>query len=67
MQRADDTSLAAEPAQSELSFFALDEPVEIVDMEENANFQIILGFDVLKLFSFHYEAGRKKFTLVIQP
>ena len=50
-----------------LSLFALENPVEVVDMEENRNFDIILGFDVLRLFSFSFSSQEYAFQLVVRP
>lgn len=52
---------------AELSLFSLDEPFEVVDMDENLNFEMILGFDILKFFAFNYSPGENIFELCIKP
>ncbi len=58
------TSLHFDPA--ELSLFAIEEPFEVVDMENNANFDMILGFDILKAFSFNFDASNKMFEIIVK-
>ncbi|MEZ5710157.1 MAG: hypothetical protein R3E02_12300 [Blastomonas sp.] len=48
------------------TLFLLEEPIEIVDMEPNANFDLILGWDVLKQFSFSFDMKTRSFELVVQ-
>ena len=46
------------------SAFALDERIEIADMEDNRNFQILLGMDVLRRFDFcFYKSSRVELNL----
>lgn len=49
------------------SLYAVEEPFEVVDMDDNTNFDMILGFDILKLFSFSYSAVGQQFEIRIQP
>ena len=49
---------------AELSLYAIEDPFEIVDMEDNSNFDLILGFDVLKRFSFSFDATSQQFQLI---
>ena len=53
--------------EAELSLFAIDQPFEIVDMADNANFDMILGFDVLKEFSFSYSKADRTFEICVNP
>ena len=50
---------------AELSLYAIEDPFEIVDMEDNSNFDLILGFDVLKRFSFSFDATSQQFQLIV--
>ncbi|MDE1468131.1 hypothetical protein [Aurantiacibacter sp. D1-12] len=52
---------------SELTLFQLETPFEVVDMEDNQNFDLILGFDVLKLFSFSFKHETKQFEITLKP
>ena len=52
---------------TELSLFSIEEPCEVVDMQENSNFDLILGFDVLKMFNFRFDTKEKVFEIVIAP
>ncbi|MFM5924902.1 MAG: retroviral-like aspartic protease family protein [Novosphingobium sp.] len=51
---------------AELTLFSIEEPFEIVDMDENANFEMILGFDILKLFTFSFSASDGIFELRVK-
>ena len=51
----------------EQTFFAIEDPIEIVNMDDNANFDVILGFDVLKDFSFSYDGRTRNFQLLVAP
>lgn len=53
--------------QNELSLFSLDEPIEIVNMDDNVNFDLILGFDVLKNFSFSFDSQSREFEITVSP
>ena len=50
----------------ELTLYSIEEPFEIVDMTDNANFDVILGFDFLKLFSFSFHAASGTFELLVK-
>lgn len=52
--------------RAEVSLFNLEDPVELVDMADNTNFDLILGFDVLKHLSFNYDGNTRVFELVVQ-
>lgn len=52
---------------SELSVFGIETPFEVVNMVDNANFDLILGFDVLKQFSFKFDHQSKVFELIVKP
>lgn len=60
---AEDDSIAFDLA--EVSLFQLEDPVELVDMADNANFDLILGFDVLKHLSFSFDRSSRVFELVV--
>lgn len=51
----------------ELTLFTVEPPFEVVDMADNANFELILGFDVLKQFSFGYDQKSGLFEITVQP
>jgi hypothetical protein len=51
---------------AELSLFSMEEPFEVVDMENNANFDMILGFDILKSFSFSFDTARQVFEIIVK-
>lgn len=51
---------------AELSLFSIEQPFEVVDMDENSNFDLILGFDVLKGFSFSFDSTRCEFEIVVR-
>lgn len=53
--------------QAEQTLYAIEKPVEIVNMDDNANFDMILGFDVLKDFSFSFEPSGRTFELLVEP
>lgn len=52
-------------SHNEMTLYSLEEPFEIVDMDDNMNFDLILGFDVLKRFSFHFDALDHSFELIV--
>lgn len=52
--------------QAEETLFSLEEPIEVVNMDDNFNFDLILGFDILKKFSFSYDSSRRSFQLTVQ-
>ena len=66
-KRVENSCAAADFENSETSLFAIENPYEVVDMANNANFDIILGFDVLKMFSFGFDAQTKQFQIIIKP
>jgi predicted aspartyl protease len=51
---------------AELSLFTIPSPFEVVDMADNANFDLILGFDVLKEFSFRFDASNQMFEIIVK-
>jgi len=55
-----DESNANEP---EKSFFLHDRLIEPVNMNDNTNFDAIIGFDVLKHYNFTYDPHRKQFEI----
>lgn len=65
VRRVDGQQRPAEFEQAELSLFNLDPPFEVVDMQDNVNFDLILGFDVLKLMSFSFNTGLQTFEIVV--
>ncbi|MBS3929505.1 MAG: hypothetical protein KGZ65_15530 [Sphingomonadales bacterium] len=65
--RVDSNAASASLAGTELSIFAIETPFEVVDMDDNLNFDLILGFDVLKQFSFKFDHQDKEFEMVVKP
>lgn len=53
-------------SDAERSLFNFDSPVEVVDMNDNINFDLILGFDVLKQVSFYFDRANQVFQIVVQ-
>ena len=51
--------------RAEVSPYIIEEPFEIVDMDNNANFDLILCFDVLKNFSFGFDASNQEFQITV--
>ena len=52
--------------QPEVTLFSLEKPFEVVNMRNNENFDLIIGFDILKNFSFSYDGNTHEFCLVVQ-
>ena len=52
-------------SHAERSLFNLDETVEVVDMDDNLNFDLILGFDVLKQSTFRFDRNEQTFELQV--
>lgn len=67
VQRLDRNRSSYSHGDAELSLYAIEEPFEIVDMENNFNFDMILGLDVLKGFSFSYSKSDRHFEICVQP
>ena len=66
-KRIDRDSSSVDFEAAELSLFSIEVSYEVVDMENNTNFDIILGFDVLKLFEFGFDPRERIFEIVIKP
>lgn len=66
VRRVESSASSQDFERSELSIFALEEPFEVVNMEDNTNFDLILGFDVLKQFSFNFDCQNKVFEIVVK-
>lgn len=49
---------------AELSLFTIEQPFEVVDMQDNENFDLIIGFDILKAFSFSFDSASQTFELI---
>lgn len=49
-----------------LTPYKIEEPIEIVNMNPNENFELILGWDVLKYFSFSFDHMTSDFELIIK-
>lgn len=64
--RTDSSSPALSQDRVERSLFSIDPPIEAVDMDDNINFDLILGFDVLKQFSFSFDPRQQMFELLIR-
>ena len=67
VQRIDPALAYNSGGGSELSLYAIEDPFEVVDMKDNANFDMILGFDVLKAFSFSYSSADQYFEICVRP
>lgn len=65
-ERVDPERAQPAPMGRERTLFSLTDPFEVVDMDNNVNFDLILGFDVLKEFSFTFDAQNHLFELVLQ-
>lgn len=65
-KRVDSNEASQRFDSAELSLYSVEEPFEVVDMENNENFEMILGFDILKLFSFSFDASRQMFELIVK-
>lgn len=66
VQRIDRQQPSNSQDNAELSLYAIEEPFEVVDMENNSNFDMILGLDVLKGFSFSYSKSDRRFEICVQ-
>lgn len=64
-RRIDSNATHSEHDSAELSLYVMEEPFEVVDMQENMNFELILGFDVLKKFSFNFNTTTKIFEIIL--
>lgn len=64
--RVDNNSTSIDFDRSEVSVFAMESPVEVVNMDDNTNFDLILGFDVLKQFSFRFDHLNHEFEIVVK-
>jgi predicted aspartyl protease len=65
--RIENNAASVNLAGSELSLFAIETPFEVVNMDDNINFDLILGFDVLKSFSFNFDNRNKVFEIIVKP
>jgi hypothetical protein len=63
-KRVDDNNHTSRFDDAELSLFTIEQPFEVVDMQNNANFDLIIGFDVLKEFSFSFDHTSRMFELI---
>lgn len=64
-RRIDQADSSAAYEQAEQTLFSIREPIEIVNMDDNSNFDLILGFDVLKNFSFSFDQDTRIFQLAV--
>lgn len=51
--------------QAEQTLFNVDGVFEVVNMDDNTKFDLILGFDVLKRFSFNFDRGSQQFEIIV--
>lgn len=65
-KRVDKNRSPREYEDAELTLYSIEEPFEVVDMDNNMNFDMILGFDVLKNHAFNFNAGKQEFELIVQ-
>ena len=63
--RIDNKSGFKDITTNELSLYTIEAPFEVVNMNDNTNFDLILGFDVLKLFSFRFDCGDTTFEITV--
>jgi hypothetical protein len=63
-KRVDNHNQMSRFQDAELSLFTIEQPFEVVDMQDNANFDLIIGFDVLKSFSFSFDHASQTFELI---
>ena len=66
-KRVESSNSTVDFENTELSLFSLEEPYEVVDMQDNANFDLILGFYVLKMFRFRFDPQDQMFEIIINP
>lgn len=66
VRRIDHRDQSARYEDAELSLFAIEQPFEVVDMEDNENFDLIVGFDVLKAFDFSFDSRSQTFELLVK-
>lgn len=66
VRRLDTQDGARGYSEAERSLFNFDAPIEVVDMNDNINFDLILGFDVLKQVSFQFDRTNQAFQIVVQ-
>lgn len=66
VRRVENNASYADFTNNELSVFTIEEPFEVVNMQDNTNFDLILGFDVLSKFSFNFDRRSKIFELTVQ-
>lgn len=64
--RVDDLTRPNEFDDGEVTLFSVEDPFEIVDMDDNTNFEVILGFDFLKLFDFSFDSASRAFDLLVK-
>lgn len=64
--RVDQSGNASRLDQAERSLYAHPDPFEPAGMSDNANYDMILGFDVLKAFSFRFSSAEQSFEIRIQ-
>lgn len=65
-KRIENNGQSARYDDAELSLFTIEQPFEVVDMQGNANFDLIIGFDILKAFSFSFDSADQTFELIVK-
>lgn len=64
-KRVGENATASQYEKAELTLYKMPEAFEIADMQNNENFDMILGFDVLKYFSFRFDASHSIFEMIV--
>lgn len=67
VRRVSDTFADADFRNAEQSLFNFETPFEVVDMQDNLNFDLILGFDVLKHLKFNFDNESQMFQVGMPP
>lgn len=65
-KRVNDTDTPHDFERAEITPFVIDDPFEVVDMDDNTNFDLILGFDVLRSFSFGFDSPNQTFQIFVK-
>lgn len=48
------------------TYFAIEEPIEVFDIENNESFDALIGMDILSMFNFSYNKLEGSISLIIQ-
>ena len=50
-----------------VTLYKIENPIEVVNMNPNTNYELILGWDVLKGFSSGFDHASSQFQLIVKP